>query len=292
MKCNICPRKCNVNRTKNVGFCSAKDKIVVSKIMLHHWEEPIISGNETDTGSGAIFFAGCNLKCLYCQNYNISNSCIGREISTLDLVDIFKDFESKDALNINLVTPTHFTEQIIEALKTYKPHIPIVWNSSGFENASEIAKLKDLVDIYLVDLKYMDKELAKELSFASNYPDVATKCILEMKKNQPKDIIENDIMKKGVIVRHLVLPNCVENSFQCFDWIKCNLGENQLISVMSQYVPCYKAKDNDKVYRKLHKIEYKRVLAHIKKLGLNNGFFQEMESADKCYTPDFSKYED
>lgn len=292
MKCNICPRNCNLDRSKKAGFCSAKDNIVVSKLMLHHWEEPIISGGENDTGSGAIFFAGCNLKCIYCQNYDISNSCEGKTLSTQDLVEVFNDFENKGALNINLVTPTHYTKQIIDALSIYKPKIPVVWNSSGYEKASEIAKLKDLVDIYLVDLKYMDKNLAQELSYAFDYPEIATNCILQMKENQPKDVIVNGIMQKGVIVRHLVLPNCVENSFLCLDWIKSKLGKDQIISIMSQYIPCYKAKDNDKINRKLHKIEYKRVLAHLEKLGLDNGFVQEMDSADKCYTPDFSKYED
>lgn len=292
MKCNVCPRKCNIDRNKNIGFCSAKNEIVVSKIMLHHWEEPIISGDQYAIGSGAIFFAGCNLKCVYCQNYDISNSCAGKTVTKQELIDIFKDFENKGALNINLVTPTHFTTQIVEALKSYKPSIPVVWNSSGYENADEIEKLKDLVDIYLVDLKYMDASLSQELSFAKDYPDVAKKCIIKMKENQPVDIIENGIMKKGVIVRHLVLPNCIENSFLCFDWLKNNLGTDQIISVMSQYVPCYKAKDNPKINRKLHKIEYKRVLAYIQKLGFCNGFLQEMESANNCYTPDFSKYED
>ena len=292
MKCNICPRNCNIDRNKNTGFCLAKNEMVVSKIMLHHWEEPIISGDKNAVGSGAIFFAGCNLKCIYCQNFDISNSCVGKTITKQNLIDIFKDFEKKGALNINLVTPTHFTEQIIEALQCYKPSIPIVWNSSGYEKASEIKKLKDLVDIYLVDLKYMDSNLAQELSYAKDYPDVATQCILTMKQNQPVDIIDNGIMKKGVIVRHLVLPNCVNNSFLCFDWLKNNLGTSQIVSVMSQYVPCFKAKNNSKINRKLHKIEYKRVLGYIEKLGFNNGFLQEMESANNCYTPDFSKYED
>ncbi len=292
MKCTICPRNCNIDRATSVGFCSTPQDIYVAKIMLHHWEEPTISGNEKDAGSGAIFFAGCNLKCIYCQNYDITNCCVGRKLSTQDLVDEIKHLENMGALNINLVTPTHYTDKIVEALQVYKPKIPVVWNSSGYEKVEQIEKLKDLVDIYLVDLKYMNENLASEFSNAPDYPQIATKAILTMKQNQPKDIIINGIMQKGVIVRHLVLPNCVENSFSCLDWIKNNLGSNQIVSVMSQYTPYYKALQNSKINRKLHKIEYKRVLSHLEKLGLDNGFIQEMTSADKCYTPDFSKFED
>ncbi len=291
MKCNLCPRNCGIDRTQTFGFCSTPQDIYVAKIMLHHWEEPIISGPQNCSGSGAIFFAGCNLKCVYCQNYDITNCCVGRKLSTQGLVDEIKKLESMGATNINLVTPTHYTDKIIEALTLYKPKIPVVWNSSGYEKSEQIEKLKDLIDIYLVDLKYMDKNLAREFSNAPDYPQVATQTILQMKKNQPKDIIENGLMKKGVIVRHLVLPNCVENSFACLDWIKNNLS-NPIISVMSQYTPCYKALNNTKINRKLHKIEYKRVLAYIDKLKFDNGYVQEMDSASACYTPDFSKFED
>lgn len=291
MKCNLCPRNCGIDRMKTVGFCSTPQDIYVAKIMLHYWEEPIISGPQNCSGSGAIFFAGCNLKCVYCQNYDITNCCVGRKLSTQGLVDEIKKLESMGATNINLVTPTHYTDKIIEALTLYKPKIPVVWNSSGYEKSEQIEKLKDLIDIYLVDLKYMDKNLAREFSNALDYPQVATQTILQMKKNQPKDIIENGLMKKGVIVRHLVLPNCVENSFACLDWIKNNLS-NPIISVMSQYTPCYKALNNTKINRKLHKIEYKRVLAYIDKLKFDNGYVQEMDSASTCYTPDFSKFED
>lgn len=291
MKCTICPRNCNVDRTTSVGFCSTPQDIYVAKIMLHHWEEPIISGTEKDAGSGAIFFAGCNLKCVYCQNYDIANCCVGQKLSTQELVAEIKKLESMGALNINLVTPTHYTDKIIEAFKIYKPKIPVVWNSSGYEKREQIEKLKDLVDIYLVDLKYMDENLAHQLSNAQDYPQIATQSILQMKKNQPKDIIVDGLMKKGVIVRHLVLPNCIENSFACLDWIKNNL-DNQIVSIMSQYTPCYKAESNPKINRKLHKIEYKRVLAHLEKLKIDNGYLQEMDSASSCYTPDFSKFKD
>lgn len=292
MKCTICPRNCNVDRATSVGFCSTPQDIYVAKIMLHHWEEPIVSGTKKDAGSGAIFFAGCNLKCIYCQNFDIANCCVGKKLSTQGLVDEIKKLENMGAININLVTPTHYTDKIIEALQIYKPKIPVVWNSSGYEKVEQIEKLKDLVDIYLVDLKYMDENLASEFSNAKNYPQIATSVILKMKQNQPKDIIVDGIMQKGVIVRHLVLPNCVENSFLCLDWIKNNLGTNQIVSIMSQYTPRYKALQNPKINRTLHKIEYKRVLTHLEKLKLDNGYIQEMDSASSCYTPDFSRFED
>ena len=292
MKCNICPRNCGKDRKREYGFCGCGDEIIISKYMLHHWEEPIISGDINSAGSGAIFFAGCNLKCVYCQNYEISNHSVGKTLSTPDFVKIMKELEERGALNINLVTPTHYTLQIIDALKIYKPKVPIVWNSSGYENAEIIKILKDLVDIYLVDLKYMDSSLAGELSLAKDYPEIATKTILQMKKNQPNDILENGIMKKGVIIRHLVLPNCIDNSFKCLEWIEKNLGKQQFVSLMSQYVPCFKAKEISKINRKLHPIEYKRVLNKMEELGFENGFCQELSSADKIYTPDFSTFND
>lgn len=287
MICNACPRKCNIDRSNNYGFCSCDEQVFVAKYMLHHWEEPIISGINLSNGSGTIFFSGCNLKCVYCQNHKISNSCCGKVYSIEELANLFKHLENMGALNINLVTPTHYQKQIIEALKIYKPKVPVVWNSSGYELAEEIEKLKDYIDIYLVDLKYMDKTLAFNLSKAKDYPQFATKAILQMKQNQPRDIIENCLMQKGVIVRHLVLPNALENTFKCLDWIKNNLGDNQYISIMSQYTPCYKAKEVEMINRKLHNIEYKRVVNYVNKLGFYNGFYQNLESANSSYIPDF-----
>lgn len=289
MNCNICPRKCNVDRKVNIGFCKASNDIKVAKYMLHFWEEPIISG---DNGSGAIFFSHCNLKCIYCQNYKISSEGQGKIITQEQFIDIMKELEQLGANNINLVSPTHYTYQIIEALKKYKPKIPIVWNSSGYEDDLTIKNLKDLVDIYLVDMKYMDNNLAFNLSKAEDYPEVCKKAILQMRENQPKDIIKNGIMQKGVIIRHLVLPNEIENSFKVLDWIYENLGENIFISIMGQYTPCYQAVNMQKYNRVLKPIEYKRVINHVKLLGFNNGFFQELDSANSCYIPNFDKFKD
>lgn len=285
MKCNACPRKCDIDRKVYKGFCSSPEDIFIAKYMLHFWEEPLICNSQN--GSGAIFFSGCNLKCVYCQNYEISNNLVGKQYSITELANLFKTLEDMGALNINLVTPTHYQNQIIEALKLYKPKIPVIWNSSGYELAEEIKKLKDFIDIYLVDLKYMDNDLALKLSSAKDYPEVATKAILKMKQNQPKDIIDNGIMKKGVIVRHLVLPNYLQNTFSCLNWINNNLGTTQYISLMSQYTPCHKALNIPEINRKLHTIEYKRVINFAEKLNFKNGFYQDLESASTSFIPDF-----
>lgn len=289
MYCNICPRQCNINREQKVGFCNARNTIKIAKYMVHMWEEPIVSGSN---GSGAIFFSHCNLKCIYCQNYKISSFGEGKNISTQGLVDIIKDLERKKVHNINLVTPSHYTNQIIEALNIYKPSIPIVWNSNGYESVDTIEKIKDLVDIYLVDMKYMDNALSLNLSKAKDYPFVCQNAIIQMRKNQPADIINNGIMQKGIIVRHLVLPNEVENSFKVLDWINENLGKNTYISLMGQYTPCHLALNYDKYNRPLKPIEYKRVINHFKSLGFTNGFCQDLSSSNDMFIPDFDKFKD
>ena len=287
MICDICPRRCRVDRTKAAGFCQETEEIRISKVMLHKYEEPLISGGEKDKGSGAIFFAGCNLKCVYCQNFPISHKNKGKNISVDELVNIFKDLERKGALNINLVTPTHFTMQIIAALKIYKPSIPIVWNSSGYEIVETIEKLKGYVDIFLVDLKYMSDELSTKYSGAINYVEAATKSILKMRELQPKDVIEKGHMKKGVIVRHLVLPTHTDDSIKCLDFILKNLGKDTIVSIMSQYEPRYDAKKFPEIDRKITPIEYKRVVNFAIKNDMKNCFVQDLSSADSKYTPKF-----
>lgn len=283
--CKICPRQCKVDRDSKLGFCGQSNTVKVAKVMLHQWEEPIISGGK---GSGAIFFSGCNLKCIYCQNYQISSLGEGKEISVETLADLFKQLENSGAVNINLVTPTHFTSQIIKALKIYKPKIPIVWNTSGYESVSTIKKLKKYVDVYLTDLKYYSKQYSTEFSCATDYFDVATKAILEMRKNQPEDVIEDGLMKKGMIVRHLVLPTCYEDSKAIFSWIYENLGTSTFISVMSQYIPCYKALKHKILKKKLKQKEYDQLLMHIVDLGFENGFVQDLTSSSCKFIPDFN----
>lgn len=294
--CNICPRNCNVNRTQSFGFCKANDKVKLSKVMLHYYEEPIISGeceeNSGTGGSGAVFFSNCTLKCVYCQNSEISAGGVGKEISVEALADIFKQLEDAGAHNINLVSPTHYTKQIIEALDIYKPKIPIVWNTSGYEKAETIALLKDYVDIFLTDLKYYSSELSAKLSFAPNYFEEASKAILQMRKNQPVDVIENGFMKKGVIVRHLVLPNQTEDSLKILEWINTNLGNTAYISLMAQYVPMAKAKEIAEIDRKITPLEYKILVNKLNSLGFKNAFVQEFSSAETVYTPNFLVQDD
>ena len=287
MNCNICPRNCNVERKINAGFCGQSDKIKISKVMFHKYEEPLISGSENSKGSGAIFFAGCNLKCCFCQNYPISHNNKGKTISIKKLASIIKKLEKKGALNINLVTPSHFSNQIIEALKIYKPKIPIVWNSNGYESKATIARLKDYVDIYLVDLKYMNNELSLKYSKANNYVENATASIKQMKANQPKDIIENGLMKKGIIIRHLILPTHTNDSIKCLDFIEREIGADSIVSIMSQYEPRYDAQYHLEINRKITPLEYKRVVNHAIKLNMTNCFTQDLTSADSKYTPKF-----
>jgi len=287
MKCNICPRACNTEREKHAGFCGQSEKVRISKVMFHHYEEPLISGDEKSKGSGAVFFTGCNLRCAFCQNYPISHQNKGKTISISKLAKIFKRLEKKGALNINLVTPTHFSNQIIEALKIYKPKIPIVWNSNGYESMSTIKQLKEYVDIYLVDLKYMNNELALKYSKAKDYVENAKQAIKQMKQNQPNDIITGGIMKKGLIIRHLILPSHTTDSINCLNFIHDEIGENSIVSIMSQYEPRYNAKEHVEINRKITPLEYKRVTSHALKLNMTNCFTQDLSSANSKYTPKF-----
>ena len=282
-KCNNCPRKCNIDRDSSVGFCGQSNDLKVALHQLHFYEEPCISGTK---GSGTIFFSGCNLKCLYCQNYKISQLNKGKIITVEKLVNIMKKLEKMGAHNINLVTPSHFTDKIIEALKIYRPSIPIIYNTSGYDNVDTIKKLKNYIDIYLTDFKYYDSNLSSYLSKAKDYKDVATKAIKQMRKNCPSDEFdENGMMKKGLIIRHLVLPDQTVDSINILQHIK-RLFPNTMVSLMSQYTPCYKIV-GDKIFdRKLKKLEYTRVVMYAKKLDFN-GYIQDLKSADLKYTPKF-----
>lgn len=283
MKCTLCPRKCNIDRSKSTGFCGSPKNVKLALCNLHFSEEPVISGTN---GSGTVFFCGCNLKCVYCQNYEVSRNNIGKEVSVNRLAQIFKELEEQGANNINLVTPTHYADAIIEALKIYKPNIPIVYNTNGYESVETIQKLKDYIDIYLTDFKYYSNNLSLKYSSALNYCEVATNALKQMIKNQPHNIIENGLMKKGVIVRHLVLPNNTEDSINVLNHINQNFGNNVLISLMSQYVPLNNLNNYPEINRTLKPIEYKLVLNHLTKLDFN-GFMQELCSNSTSYIPKF-----
>lgn len=282
MICDICPRKCNIDRSKAVGFCGMTNTVKLAKADVFMWEEPCISGTN---GSGAVFFSGCNLRCCFCQNFRISNQNFGKEISTKRLAQIFKELAEKDVHNINLVSPSHFVNQIIEALKIYKPNIPIVYNSNGYESVETIKKLKNYVDIYLVDLKFCSSELSQRYCKANNYFEVATSAIKEMISQKPKVIVQNGIMKQGVIIRHLVMPNQTADSLKILQWIADNAKENCLVSLMCQYTPYFNAKNFPEINRKLKPIEYKIVLTRANELGLTNGYAQDMSSATEDFIP-------
>ncbi len=283
----MCPRKCNVDKSLKSGFCNAGEKVQISKVMLHHWEEPIISGGEKDAGSGAIFFSHCNLKCVFCQNYEISHFDVGREFCDEELANIFKDLENKGALNINLVTPSHYAKNILNALKIYKPKIPVVWNSGGFDDAKVLESLKNFVDVFLMDMKYFSNELALKYSKCPNYFKVCSLALQKIREICPVDEIENGLMKKGLVVRHMILPNCEKDSIKVLDWIAKNLGTQTFVSLMSQYTPHGKAKDFEEINRKLKPLEYKFVKNHLFNLGFVNGFVQELDSASVNFIPDF-----
>ena len=285
--CNICPHKCNINRNKGkIGRCKATNKIKVALYSVHNFEEPCISGEK---GSGTVFFSNCNLNCIYCQNYEISQQGRGKEISIEELSDIFIKQQKRNVENINLVTPTSYVPQIIEAIKIARKkglNIPIVYNTNGYENIETIKMLDGYVDIYLPDLKYYYNDIAKKYSKIDNYFEIATKAIKEMEKQIGKTVIdENGIMKKGIIIRHLVLPNNIENSKKILKWIRENMNNDTYISVMAQYFPTYKAKEDLELNRKLTKQEWRGIEEYIEKLGIENGFIQELGEHEEEYVP-------
>ena len=284
MICNLCPRKCNALRDDNSsrGFCKCEDKMKVAKIAPHYWEEPCISG---ENGCGAVFFSGCTLKCVYCQNYEISNDNNGKFISTFELADKLREREKSGVHTIEFVSATQYVDKLIETLDIYKPNVALIYNSSGYETIETLKKLEGYIDVYLPDFKYSDDKLAKKLSMCDNYTEVTTKAINEMLRQQPKLIFdENGIIKSGVIIRHLVLPSHTKNSIGVLDIIKESFSNNVLVSLMGQYTPYGKAIEHNDINRKITKREYNKVLDHLMELELD-GFSQELEAADKSYIP-------
>ena len=255
----------------------------VAKVQKHFWEEPFISGSR---GSGTIFFSGCNLKCVFCQNYSVSRG-YGKDIDVHRLADIFAELEESGVHNINLVTGTHFVRQIVDALNIYRPKIPIVYNCGGYESEETLKMLDGLVDIYLPDFKYSDNALALKYSQAPEYFEVVCKAIDIMQRQVGKSVIEDGIMRKGICVRHLVLPNNLPNTYGVLEWLKDNLDDSHYISLMGQYYPCGESKMFEELSRKLKPIEYKLAISKAEKLGLSNVLIQDLSSADAEYTPDF-----
>lgn len=285
-KCEICPHRCKVNRSNGeYGRCKCKDKIKIALVSTHEYEEPCISGKN---GSGTVFFSNCNLACIYCQNYEISQLGKGREITIEELAEIFLKQQEKNVNNINLVTPTMYAYQIIEAIKIARKNglnLPIIYNTNGYENVETIRALEGYVDVYLPDLKYYSDILSKKYSGVCSYFKVATEAIKEMYRQVGQATFNEDgIITKGVIVRHLVLPNHLQNTKHILKWIKENLGDIY-VSIMAQYFPTYKAKGDSEIGRKLTKKEYKEIENYLYTLNLKNGYIQELGEHEEEYVP-------
>ncbi len=286
MVCNLCPRKCNAERTENSGkgFCKMPLNPVLARADIHNWEEPCISGKN---GTGAIFFSGCSLKCCFCQNFPISHENKGEIITTERLIEIIKELENQGVHTIDFVNPTHFSHVIIEALNTYKPKVPVVYNSSGYDDVETLKQMEGLVDVYLPDLKYFSSEKSLKYAKCLDYFEKASKSIIEMYRQQPKNEFKDGIIQKGIIIRHLILPSNVDESKNILLWIKENLPDDTYISLMSQYVPYGNIKDFKELNRRLTTAEYNKVLDFFLDIGLKNGFMQEKTSARTEFIPDF-----
>ncbi len=286
-KCDICPHECKVNRKQGkIGRCKATDKVKIALYSVHDFEEPCISGKN---GSGTVFFSNCNLNCVFCQNYEISQLGKGKDITIEELAEIFLKQQEKGVENINLVTPTSYVIQIIEAIKIARKKglvIPILYNTNAYEKVETLKLLDGYIDIYLPDLKYAENTLGEKYSKVKGYFEIATKAIQEMVRQvgMPK-LDKEGKMKKGVMIRHLVLPNHIENSKKVLKWIKENLPEDIYISVMAQYFPIYKAKEWQELNRKLTKEEWKKIEDYIEELEIQNGYVQELGEHEEEYVP-------
>ena len=288
-KCKLCPHKCGVNRINGkLGICNASDKIKIALASLHHYEEPCISGEK---GSGTIFFSHCNMKCKYCQNYEISQLGKGKYITIEHLAEIMIKQQKNNAENINLVTPTMYIPQILEAIKIAKNNglkIPIIYNSNGYEEVESLKKLDGFIDVYLPDFKYWYNELGEQYSSIKNYRNVVINALKEMYRQVGAPILnEKGMIKRGLIIRHLVLPGNIENSKKVLQWIKENIDSKVYISVMAQYFPTYLAKKYEKINRKLNKEEYNQIEEYLYELDIENGYIQELGEHEEEYVPKF-----
>ena len=286
-KCSICPHMCGINRNNGqVGRCKSNDKVKIALYSVHDFEEPCVSG---ENGSGTIFFSNCNMNCVFCQNYEISQQGKGKEITIERLAEIFLEQQNRNVNNINLVTPTSYVPPIIEAIKIARVNglkIPIIYNTNGYENVETLKMLEGYIDIYLPDLKYAEDNLGLEYSKVKNYFEIATTAIKEMYRQVGSLKLNNDgIIEKGLIIRHLILPNNIENSKKVLKWIKENMNKDVYVSVMAQYFPTYKAKQIRDINRKLTKEEYEKVENYLYDLDIENGYIQELGEHEEEYVP-------
>lgn len=288
-QCHMCPRACNVNRNKtSSGVCNAGNEIMIARVSLHHWEEPPVSGTN---GSGTVFFSNCNLKCVFCQNHEISQNGTGKEVSIKRLSEIFLEQQERGAHNINLVTPTHYALQIIEALKLAKEkglHIPILYNSNGYESLSTLKALNGYIDVYLPDFKYYNDKYAIKYSSAPNYFKIASEAIKYMYSQVgPAQFDENGIIRKGMIIRHLMLPNLLFDSKKIIDFIFKNFHHNVYISIMNQYTPMYKACEFKELNKSLNPKLYDSLIDYCSYLGIKNAFIQDCGTNTEDFVPEF-----
>ncbi|OPX45646.1 radical SAM superfamily protein [Ruminiclostridium hungatei] len=288
--CNSCPRNCNKNRKVETGYCGVTEQPKVARAFLHMWEEPCISGTR---GSGTIFFSGCNLKCVYCQNFSISQKNFGREITEGRLEEIVEELVHKGAHNINLVNPSHYVHAIARVLRALKAEgkltVPVVYNSNGYESIEALKAIEGLIDIYLPDMKYSTCETSLKYSKAKDYPHVSQKAVLEMYRQVGSPVLDDSgIIHKGLVIRHLILPGHTKESISVLNWISESLPKSVYVSLMSQYTPFYDAEKYPEINRPITRKEYQRVVEQLYKLGLEEGYVQERQSADTQYIPDFN----
>ncbi|MBM7686203.1 radical SAM protein [Defluviitalea raffinosedens] len=289
--CTLCPRNCHVDRFNGQkGYCKTTYELVVARAALHMWEEPCISGEK---GSGTVFFSGCAMGCVYCQNYKIAQGLRGKKISIERLAEIFLELQEKNAHNINLVTPSHYVPQIIEAISISRKKgmtLPVVYNSSGYEKVETLKLLEGYVDVYLPDLKYYSREIAKKYSNCEDYFSYASKAIIEMVKQVGAPAFdENGMMKKGVIVRHLALPGYLDDSKKIIQYLYETFGDQIFISIMNQYTPMETIKKYPELNHKITEKEYEALVDYAIQLGVENGFIQEGETASESFIPEFNE---
>ncbi len=281
--CSLCPNNCNIDRNKTVGACGVKNEINIAKYGIHSYEEPLISG---ENGSGTVFFTGCSLRCAFCQNFELSRATRGKVITPLELANIFKELEDLNAHNINLVTPSHFVPSIVEAFEIYKPKIPVVYNTHSYENLETLKFIDPYVDVYLPDLKFFSQTISERYTGKKDYFEKATTAINFM-LDRKKTVVENGLIKSGVIVRHLILPLCASDSLNIVDWFKNNAKNGAYISLMSQFTPLVKQEKFTELNRKITKKEYNKVVNYAIESGLENVFIQLLSSAKEIYIPDW-----
>ena len=281
MKCALCPNRCNTDRKIQKGFCGADDKIRIAKYYLHKFEEPVISGKN---GSGTVFFCGCSLKCVFCQNYEVSRNLRGKYISETELAEIFRMLEEQGAHNINLVSPTHYSDKILRALEIYRPSVPVVYNTHGYEEESVIKEIFSHVDVFLPDLKFYSPAISQRYCGKKDYFEKASAALTIMAQ-KPLSFDGDGLIASGTVVRHLVLPQNVSDSKKLLDWFAGNIGDRAYISVMSQYTPFGETDSFPELKRKVTRREYDTVVDYALSLGIEKMFYQKLDSADTAYIP-------